>query len=147
MGLRASGPVGATGAAAGDPNLGWTKTTIAASALSAAATSEQVAVVTIPANDVVRSVYIKHSSAFTGGGAASCTVSVGLAGNADLLAPAFDIFQAPGATVFQITDATNVVGSGSATGVIAEFTCDINVDQLAAGGGSVDIWVKTEDLP
>lgn len=127
--------------------LGWTKYTIAETALTTSSTTEDETLFACPQFCKVEYVVVKHSAAFTGGSISAMTVSVGTTGTVDYYSQAHDIFQATGDTVFQDT---NVFGSATmaAAGhnVIARFTA-VGDDVVNATAGSVDIWVKVSILP
>lgn len=126
---------------AGSGTPRWRKYTVAYTAILAAATSEQEALFTLPAGGIVHAVKIKHSAAFAGTGITALTASVGIAGDGDKYAAAFDVFQAAGDAVLQLsaTPAAESHDSGG-TAVVAEFTSTgANLSALTAG--SVDIFV------
>lgn len=114
--------------------------TILESALTGVGSTEDESLFTLAAGAVIDGVFIKHSTAFTGGTVASTTVSVGTASApTELTMGTFDIFQAVGDTIKLDSD---YVGSPSnaATGIIARFTVTGDtINNLTAG--SVDIKV------
>lgn len=124
-----------------DYGLIWTKYTLTEAAFTAAAMNESVTLFTLPAGGVIHGVKIKHSTAFSGGGAAVVTISVGIVGNTTKYASAFDVFQATGATVYQLSTTAGGESHAAPTAIVAELVSDVNVGDLTAG--SVDIWVLT----
>ena len=92
------------------------------------------------------SVIIKHNTAFSGGTSTAYTVEVGLTGNTNQYAAAFDTFQATGNTVRSVTNVMDVPNFGATTDVIitARSTGD-TLDNITAG--SVDIYIRTFLLP
>ena len=81
----------------------WQDFTVNSSDFTAVANSEDILIATLAAGSVVHAVQIKHSVAFTGGGIASYTLSVGITGNLDRYASPFDVFPAPAAGNLQDT--------------------------------------------
>jgi hypothetical protein len=124
----------------------WTLYTVAESAFTAAATTEDIELFSLPARGVIHKVVIKHTTAFSGGSLTAYTISVGIVGTLAKYAAAFDVFQATGDTVFGFNDLPDMEDLGSATSirVAAVSTTD---DVIAATAGSVDIWVLTSVLP
>jgi hypothetical protein len=70
---------------------------------SAAATTSTIALFSLPAAAIIHGVKLRASVAFGGGSISAYTVSVGDASTVDLYASAFDVHQAVGATVFQLS--------------------------------------------
>jgi hypothetical protein len=88
---------------------------------------------------VIHAVKIKHSAAFTGGLISAYTVSVGIVGNLVKYAPAFNVFQAPGNTVQQISSTVGTENHGAATSIrLAAVSIGANLN--AATTGAVDVW-------
>lgn len=124
----------------------WSKYTVAATAFTAAATTEDIELFQLPAQGTIHRVVIKHSTAFSGGTASAVTLSVGITGTLTKYAAAFDVFQATGNTVFGFNDLPGMENAGAAT--------SIRVEAVATGDnlvnvttGSADIWVLTSTLP
>lgn len=124
---------------------GWEKYTVSATDFTAAATSEDIELFSLPAKGVIHEVIIKHTTAFSGGGAASYSVSVGVAGNPAKYASAFDVFQAAADTTFQASFSFNMENFGATTSVRIRAVSDVNVDDVNTG--SVDVYVRTSQLP
>ena len=106
---------------------------------TAAATTEAISLIDVPAGTVLESVKLKHSIPFTGGGSTTMTLSVGNAGTPAKYATAFDVFQATGPLVFQVE---NLIGGESHTAlsqIDVVATSDVNVNLLTAG--AAEIWV------
>lgn len=121
--------------------LKWTKYTVLATAFTAAATTESITLFSLIAGGIIHAVKIKHSVAFNDGGSATYTLSVGIAGTLDKYAAAFDVFQAVGATVFQLSTVVGSENHGAGTNILLTAVSDVNVGDVNAG--SVDIWVLT----
>lgn len=126
-----------TVAATGTPR--WRKFTVVETNFTAAATSEDIELFTLGAGEIIHAVKIKHSTAFSGGGATSFTLSVGITGTLTKYASAFDVFQAAADTTFQITQNFNTENHGSATSIRINAVSDVNVSLLTAG--AADIWI------
>jgi hypothetical protein len=114
---------------------------IAYSAFSAAALTDQIALFTLPACGIVEDVLIKHSAAFGGGAVSACTISVGISGSPAALASAFNVFQAPGSSVYQVSN--DLLGGDrvSTTQIYATAT-SVGANLSALTTGAVDIWAK-----
>jgi len=125
----------------------WRKFTIAETALTGASTTEDEALFTASQLEKILGICIKHSVAFTGGTLTAMSVSVGLASDPDFYTDAQDIFQAVGDTVKldMNTFGSQTMASGGHA-VIARFT-SVGDDVVAAGAGSVDIWILTSVMP
>lgn len=118
----------------------WTKYTVDYSDLAAAATTNNIELFSLPAGGVIHGVKIKHSTAFSGGSISAYTVSVGITGTLAKYASAFDVFQAVGNAVQQISSTVGTENHGAATSIkIAATSTTDNLDQATAG--SVDVWV------
>ena len=126
-------------ATGGSGGPSWTKYTVttADAPFNTAATTDSVTLFTPAANQVIHGVRIKHSTAFSGGGATSTTVSVGISGNTTKYASAFDVFQAVAYGTYQLSSVFG--GEDGATAVTLTATSDVNLSTLTAG--SVDVWV------
>jgi streptogramin lyase len=117
----------------------WVKQTIGHAALSAAAIGNSVELFSLRAGGVIHAVKVKHSAAFTGGGISAYTLSVGVIGDLDRYSPAFDVFQAPGNTVQQVSGIIGTEDHGAAVSIrLAAISTGDNLDQATAG--SVEVW-------
>lgn len=124
----------------------WTPYTVTFAGLSAAALTSSIALATLPAKTVLHAVAIKHGTAFSGGTIASYTVSVGVGATADKYASAFNVFQAVGATVGQLSHALFCDNFDAAVAVSLTATSTVGLLN-AATAGSVTIWLLTSTLP
>jgi len=95
----------------------------------------------LPAGGVIHAVKIKQSTEFTGGGITAYTLSVGIAGDLTKYAAAFDIFQAAGDTVFEVSDTVDgETHDAAGTSIrLAATSVTANLDQATAG--EVDVWI------
>jgi len=131
----------------------WKKFTVAATAFTAAATTQDIELFRLGSTDIIHGVKIKHSTAFSGGTLSALTLSVGVpfranpdeeAGlPADLTkyASPFDAFQTAGKAVFQLTHVLNseihsgayVTGLAGGTGLTAaagDFLVGVNGEPI-----------------
>jgi len=122
--------------------------TIGHADLTDADTEQTIDLFTIYANDAIFGVRIKQSTAFTGGGVGTCTVSVG--GSVDgaaAYATAFNIFQAAAATTLQWSQCLkNGTTADAGQTVQATFTVDTTCDALTAGQVDIDVYVMADTV-
>lgn len=124
-----------------DAHPKWFKFTKTFTDLAFAGTSNDIELFSLPAGAVIHAVKQKHSAAFTGGAIATYTTSVGIVGTLAKYAAAFNVFQAPGNTVFQVTGTIGSENHGAVTSIrIAAVSSGANLN--AATAGSVDVWVQ-----
>ena len=120
------------------------KYTISHTALKTAATTNDIALLTLPAGGLIQNVVLKHSAAFTGGSISAYTLTVGISGDLDKYTPAvlFDVFQAPGDAVFEFATTQGIeTFNASGTSIrLAAISTGADLDQSTAG--SVDVWVN-----
>jgi len=124
----------------------WTSYTVTFANLSAAALTNSITLATLPAKQVLHAAVIKHGTAFSGGTIASYTVSVGLAATPDKYATAFNVFQATGASVGQLSHALFCENFSGTTPILLTATSTVGLLN-AATAGSVTIWLLTTFLP
>ena len=118
---------------------GWTKYTLSTDDLTAAALTQSITLYTTGTEEIISGAIIKHSVAFSDGGAPTVSVEVGVSGETDRYSPPYDIAQAVSDTARQATNVLDLEPSPIA--IEALFTSSVNVDTLTTG--SVDIWVKS----
>ena len=126
-------------------SAGWTLFTVSETAFTAAATSEDISLFSLLENQVIEAVVIKHSTAFSGGTLSAFTVSVGIVGDLDKYGSAFDVFQATGAAVAQVSSSLGFEDFTGATDIRIAAVA-VGDDVLDAAAGSVDVWVKVSTL-
>lgn len=124
----------------------WKNYTISHTELQAAATTNDIQLLSLPAKGVIHAVIIKHNTAFSGGAISAYTVSVGISGNLTKYASAFNVFQATGDTVAQSTNVLDVENFGSATSIRISAT-SVGANLNASTAGSVTISVLWGILP
>lgn len=120
----------------------WVKYTVLAAAFTAASATEDVELFSLVAGGIIQGVKIKHITPFTGGTLSAFTLSVGIVGNLNKYASAFDVFQAAADNTFQISNLIASEDHGSVTSIRVEATAtDDTVDNATAG--TAEIWVLT----
>lgn len=118
----------------------WIKYTKTFAQLAAAATTNDIELLSLAAGGIIHAVKIKHSASFTGGAIAAYTLSVGISGTLNKYAADFDVFQATGATVQQLSTTVGTENHTTAVSIrLAATSTGDNLDQ--AGAGSVDVWI------
>lgn len=126
----------------------WKKVTKLFSDFSTAGLTNDIEIYSLAAKEVVHSIQIKQITAFTGGLISAYTMSAGIAGNLTKFTLAFDVFQAPGNTVFSlgVSIPPTMENSGVATSIRGAA---ISVTGLlnTATQGSVDFYILTSKLP
>lgn len=112
---------------------------------TAAALSEQLAAFNLDAKEVIQDVIIRPTTAFSGGGATSVTMSFGITGNSTKYFPVpYDVTQ--NSNVGHYRNTLILPDSWSAeTSLFIELTSDVNVADLTAG--VAEIYVNTSILP
>ena len=125
---------------------GWTKYTVEHTALQTASLANDVELFSLAANEIIKGVVIKHSTAFAGTGITNYTLSVGVSGDLSKYQPPFDVDQAVADTAFDLTSTFDVESFASSTSVrLSAISVGANLDQSSAG--SVDVWVMKGLLP
>lgn len=124
----------------------WEKFTVDyATDLTAAADNQAVSLITLPANTAIDTVYVKHSAQFAGPGLTSMTVKVGVSGDTEKYAPAFDVWQAASNTAKLSSNVYDV--EPASVDLEALFEGNGGSDFSTLTGGSCDIYVKHSALP
>ena len=99
--IRITLPQG-SGGGGGNPTVPiWQSFTVNFSDFTAVANQEDILLYTLPADDVLHAIHIKHSTSFSGGSITDYSLSVGPVGDLDGLASDFNVFQATGGSVLQ----------------------------------------------
>jgi hypothetical protein len=118
----------------------WEKYTVGFAALAAAALTNDIELLSLPAGGVIHAVKIKHSASFVGGAIGAYTISVGIVGTLAKYLAAFNVFQAPGNAVQTVEANVGTENHAAVTSIrVAATAVGANLDQATAG--SVDIWV------
>jgi hypothetical protein len=125
----------------------WRKYTVTFAQLAAAALTNDVSLFSLASKEMIRSVIIKHSAAFSGGLIATYTLSVGIVGNLVKYAAAFDALQAAGDTVKGTTLVATPQPESFANATDIRVAAVSSVGNLdAATAGSADIWIEVSRL-
>jgi hypothetical protein len=124
----------------------WTVNGSNAGAL-AASTSQTITLASnaIPARGQITALRVKHSTSFSGTGITALTVSLGDGTTSNIYAPAFDVYQATGNTVFY--DDGGAFASTAAQHSLSATLTSTGGNLSAISAGSVDIWACTRQLP
>ncbi len=94
----------------------------------------------LPAGGVIHAAKVKQSAAFTGGGASAVTISLGVSGDESRFLPGFDVFPAPGNTVFAISGTVDSIDQATPVNILATAVeTGGNLEDLTTG--AVDIWL------
>jgi len=112
----------------------WIERTYVFGDFSAAGLTLDFELFDLQGGEKIHGIFLIHTSSFIGGTISAVTMSVGIAGNLVKYAPAFDVFQAAGNTVFQDSEITGVEDFGSSTSIrLAATSVGANLDQLTQG--------------
>lgn len=126
--------------------MAWQSYTFTSAQLAAAALTNTVTIAPLLAKQVLHAVVIKHSQSFTGGAIATYTVRVGTVASPGKYASPFDVFQAVGSTVAQVSSGADIEDFASPVNVaITAVSTGANLN--AATQGSVTVWLLTSVLP
>lgn len=131
----------------GPTNIGpqWMKFSKTFTDLTAAATTNDIELFSLPGSAVIHGVVIHHSTAFSGGTVSALTVSVGLTGNLIKYTSAWDVFQASGDTVIQVSSDLSLEDMTAATSIrLSAIATGDNLDQLTQG--QVEVWLLVSSL-
>lgn len=107
--------------------------------LAAASTTNSIALFTLPAAGVIHGIKVIHSTAFAGASITAYTVSVGIASNVIRYASAFNVFQAPSGTSFQLTNEM-ISENNAATTAVVLTAVSTGANLNAASAGVVDVY-------
>lgn len=124
----------------------WFRVRIDSTDFTDADTAQDIEVYELPTAGVIHAVAICPVTSFTGGSISAYTLSVGITGTLNKYAAAFDVFQAPGNTVFQISSTTGAENIGTTTSIRVAATS--TGDDLAnATTGAADVYLLMSRLP
>ncbi len=129
---------------AGSP--AWTKFTVTHTALQAAALTNDIELFSLAALGTIHGIVIKHTVAFAGTGITAYRISIGVAADLEKHSLPFNVLQAIGDTVKDVTSVLDLESFSGATSIrIAAEAVGANLDQSSAG--SVDVYVLSSTLP
>lgn len=118
----------------------WHKYTLSYTDFATAAYGNYATVAALPAGGVVQGVKIKPTESFAGGTISTYTISVGIVGNTEKYAEAFDVFQSTGGKVYQLSQDFDSENNDSAVNLIAQAS-SLGDTLDDASQGTVDIWL------
>ena len=108
-------------------------------AFQTGATSVSNTLFSLIAGGIIEAIKIKHSTAFAGASITAYTIEVGISGTTEKYAQAFDVLQAVGATVFQLTEGVGSESHGAAVNILVTAR-STGANLSASTAGVVDIW-------
>jgi hypothetical protein len=120
----------------------WQEFIISYTDFTAAATTENIVLVSLPADSVIHGVQIKHTTAFAGGGATLYTLSVGIPGDLDRLASNFPVTTVVTDTNHQDSLALDAPDTGAPVSVRLRAISDVNLNTLGAGVARVRLLIS-----
>ena len=119
--------------------VSWSRVgTFAFSDFAIGSTQNSLNLFLLGAAQIVHGIKIQHSTAFTGGSITQYTVSVGIPTSVEKYASAFDVFQAPGSLVYQLSSGLQGESTTAATQITVTATSDQNLN--TATQGAVTVW-------
>ena len=118
----------------------WRSFTVGYAALSAAALTNTIELMSLAAGEMIHNVVISHTASFTGGAISAYTVGVGIIGTLTKYANNFDVFQAPASNLGQVSATAGMEDKVSATSIKITAT-SVGANLNAATAGSVQIRV------
>lgn len=148
---------------AGNPTIsastaqsGWVKVSTPYSSFSAASTTNDIEVYSLPAGGWIQAAVFKHSTAFAGTGIATLTLDLGITGSLTRYAFSYNGMAAVSGTTFYgptgsggtgtITNVPDIRTFSAATSVRVKATsAGANLDQLTAG--VIDVYLLVSTLP
>ncbi len=114
-------------------------------ALQTASTSNQYHLFDLPAGSILTYLVIKHTAAFAGTSITDVKASLGNSGTAALFINGFDLYQAPGDTIYDSVVANYIGSFVNPTGIYMTVTSTgANLANLTAG--SVNVWYDFDTL-
>ena len=124
----------------------WIKVTKTYSDFSTTALTNSIEILSLPANGVIHSIKLKHSTLFSGGIIATYTISVGIVGNLTKYITASNVKTAVGDLIQYISNTAGTEGNAAVTSIKATAISTVdNLDNSVQG--SVDIWILYSVLP
>lgn len=127
--------------------LSWVRTTFDTDDFAEfAGTSGAIKLLTLKPRQAVHGVLIRPTSQWAATGLASLTLSVGVAGDLDRYAPAYNVAVAPGSTVHQFSSLVGLEDMASPTELrLAAVATGANLADLTAGIVDIRILLGTLD--
>lgn len=127
-------------------SLVWNKFTVNATDFTNPVSNDSLILFTLPAKTAIHAVLIKHTTPFSGGSASEYLLSVGLDGDAEKYASAFDVFQTTSSTTFQSSN--NLAPEDFSNSTFIKLFAYAQGDTLNnVTTGAAEIYVLTSSLP
>jgi hypothetical protein len=105
---------------------------------SAAATSQQIPAFNLVPKGIIHGIKIRPITPFSGGGLSAFTLSVGDINTVDLFASAYDVFQATGSRVYQLSENFYAEDNLNPTSLyVNAVSAGANVNAATAGSVSI----------
>ena len=120
----------------------WKTFTVTHTQLQAASLTNDIELFSLLPGAVIHNVIISHTVPFIGGGRTSYTLSVGVSGNLTKYAAAFDVFQAAGSSVGQISNINGLEDKVSSSSIRLAAISDFNLNTSTAGTVIVKVLVS-----
>jgi hypothetical protein len=124
--------------------LGWIKVNKTYADFSIVATEKRLTIYTLPIGSILLALKVKASTAFSGGGAASCGLRLGITGagynyEKGFFMPGIDLFPAVAADNFTFCWVGKATDHTATEALVATLNSDVNINTL--DHGVVDIWL------
>lgn len=124
----------------------WKKYTVTHTQLQAAALTNDIELLSLPAYGVIEALLLKHSIQFAGSGITAYAVGVGITGDLERYAGPFNVLQAVGNAAHEVSNVKAIESVTGATSIrLSAESVGANLDQSTAG--SLDIWLRVSTLP
>jgi hypothetical protein len=126
----------------------WTKYTFPYTNFTAASTTEQVTLFSLPAKGLIHYCVQKHSTSFAAPGLSYLSVTIGLSGDPARYCPILNVYAAVGTSSAFIPSGSAFIPesfTASTAIVVTGISTGANLNTLTAG--SLDVWVLTSTLP
>lgn len=124
------------------------KITITHTQLQTAGLTNNITLLTLAPREMVKSITLRHSTAFAGPSIASYTLSVGIAGTLTKYLAAKDVFTAVTDTLFYgALAAANSVESYANPVALKIAAVAVGANLSVSTAGVVEVWVETIQLP
>lgn len=124
----------------------WKKYTFETKHLTGITNSTSITIFSLPKGNEIEEVVLKHNHPFNASGSTFYKVSVGIQGDLEKFASAFDVYQPVSGTTFQKTsNSYGLLDMDNDTDILLTASSDIPMS-AASGSGSVNVWIKTRDI-
>jgi len=121
----------------------WIPFNVTYDQLATAGLTNNITLFNLNAGEIIHAVKILPVASFAGGAIATYTLSVGIAGTLAKYAAAYDVLQAPGATVFQLSTTAGMESQTAATAIkVAAVSTVANLNAATAGIATISVLVS-----